>query len=294
MGIFVHPLVLDPHRAFTHNPLADGFQDYFVTAFEFRRILLGLWRNGWTLVDAQQAATGTVRVPAGRKPLVLSEDDVNYYRYFRGRGLASRLTLNRAGDVVAEVDWPHPHTSVDDVVPLVDRFVARHPEFSASGAKGVLAVTGYEGLLGYHDLRSPRQRREVRALAARLKATGWTFASHTWGHINLTDDPLPTIARDTRRWTRLAVPLIGRTDMLIYPYGAWPSAAGIRLLARAGFTIQFDIDIRPYVLHRDGARIMSRLHVDGYAFQAPARMHPLFSVRRVIDPRRPWPLQTPG
>ena len=40
----------------------------------------------------------TVRVPAGRRPLVLSEDDVNYYHYFDGRGLAARLVL--AGDQV--------------------------------------------------------------------------------------------------------------------------------------------------------------------------------------------------
>jgi hypothetical protein len=292
MNIFFHPLVLDPRLAFTDDQLGLGFQEYFVTAYEFQRILDGLWRHGWTLVDAHQAASGHVLVPAGRKPLVLSEDDVNYYRYFDGRGLASRLVLDGDGNVVAQVDGAHPYLTTDDVVPMVDAFVANHPDFSVDGAKGVLALTGYEGLLGYHDLGDPAQREQISAVIARLKATGWTFASHTYGHIDLTEDSLATIAHDTTEWRELALPLIGPTDMLIYPFGARPTDAAARYLRRAGFDIQFDIDIRPRRYHNGGAIVMSRLHIDGYAFQAPARMRPLFSVRRVMDPQRPWPLTT--
>ena len=287
-GIFVHPLVLRPRLAFTADGLGLGFQHFFVTAREFRRILHGLWRHGWTLVDARRAARGDVRVPAGRKPLVLSEDDVNYYAYFRGRGLASRLVLDRHGNVRAHVGSGRGHRlTKDDVVPLVDAFVARHPEFSAGGAKGVLGVTGFEGLLGYHHLDQAAERRQVRALAAHLRATGWEFASHTYGHINLAADSLSTIAVDTARWKRLAQPLLGHTDMLIYPFGARPTDAGVAFLRQQGFRIQFDIDVIPRRVVRDGAIVMSRLHVDGYAFDDPARMRPLFSVRHVRDPRRP-------
>lgn len=101
--LFVHPLVLDPAAAFTDDALGRGFQDYFVTAREFRAVLDQLWQNGWTLVDVHRAAAGTVRVPRGRKPLVLVEDDVNYYRYFEGRGLARRLVLGPDDRVLAEL-----------------------------------------------------------------------------------------------------------------------------------------------------------------------------------------------
>lgn len=287
-GIFVHPLVLRPGLAFTADPLGVGFQHFFVTGYEFRRILRGLWRHGWTLVDPHRAANGHVRVPAGRTPLVLSEDDVNYYAYFRGRGLASRLVLNDDGEVRAEVRGRHGrHLTMTDVVPLVDAFVQRHPEFSADGAKGLLAVTAYEGLFGEHHLRRPAARARVRALVARLRATGWTIASHTYGHIDLSRDSLATIARDTRRWKQVASPLLGPTDVLVYPFGARPTDAGVTLLRRAGFRIQIDIDVVPHRFRRDGATIMSRLHVDWYAFDAPRRMAPLFSVRRVRDPARP-------
>ena len=50
--------------------------------------------------------------------------------------------------------------------------------------------------------------------------------------------------------------------VLIYRFGAVPNAAGVRQLARAGFTIQLDIDIDIAARreHRDGAALMSRRH----------------------------------
>src|SRR5437764_6304701 len=100
--LFVHPLVLRPDLAFTGDALGRGFADYFVTVREFHRILDQVWRNGWTLVDPQRVAAGDVRVPHGRRPLVLQEDDANYYACFDGRGLASRLVLDEQGEESAQ------------------------------------------------------------------------------------------------------------------------------------------------------------------------------------------------
>lgn len=288
-GMFFHPLILVPERAFTDDQLGRGFAHYFVTAHEFRAILDGLWRNGWTLVDAHRAAAGTVEVPIGRKPLVLSEDDVNYYDYFAGRGLAKRLVLDPSGNVKAEyADASGIRLTDDDVVPLVDEEVARHPEFSAQGAKGVLAVTGYEGLFGEKDLTDPAARQRVRALVARLHATGWLVASHTYGHIDLSKDSLAAVARDTSRWLALTRGLIGPTDLLIYPFGARPSAAGRAWLRDAGFRIQFDIDVTARRLAVDGVVVLSRRHIDGYAFSGqPRELAKFFDVATVIDPGRP-------
>ena len=282
--LFVHPLVLDPRRAFTADRLGQGFADYFVTAVEFHRILDRLWRNGWTLVSPLAVATGNVRVPRGRKPLVLQEDDVNYYAYFNGRGLARRLVVDDAGRVLSEyADNTGTHLTDQDVVPLVDAEVARHPEFSAAGAKGLLAVTGYEGLLGEHNLADPAARARLRRLAAALRADGWTFASHTYGHINLSVDSLAVIARDTARWRSVAGDLLGPVHVLVYPFGARPSEAGRALLRDAGFTVQYDIDVRAKRWLDNGVVMMSRRHVDGFAFADPSAMAPFFDVATVRD-----------
>jgi hypothetical protein len=287
--VFFHPLVIHPRLAFTADRLGLGFQHFFVTVHEFRGILRGLWRHGWTLVDAHRAATGRVRVPVGRKPLVLSEDDLNYYAYFWGRGLASRLVVDAAGDVRVDVVEPSGQQRVtdQDLIPLVDEFVARHPEFSAQGAKGLLGLTAYEGLFGEHHLDRSAARARVRALVARLRATGWSFASHTYGHIDLGADSLATIAADTARWKAAARGLLPPTDMLIYPFGARPTVAGLELLRDEGYRVQFDIDIRPRLVHEHGVIVMSRRHIDGYAFEVPSQLRQFFSVAAVRDPMRP-------
>jgi len=282
--LFVHPLVINPRLAFTADPLGVSFQENFVTALEFQRILDQLWIKGWTLVDVYSAANGTVRVPIGRRPLVLSEDDVNYYHYFDGRGLAKRLVLD-AGQVRAEL--PNGQLTDQDVVPLVDAEVARHPAFSADGAKGGLAVTGYEGLLGEHDPNQPTARARLMALTEWLTGHGWTFASHTWGHIDLSSSSPATIAWDTKQWTTLAVPFLGHTDVLVYPFGARPDAAAIHQLAAAGYRIQLDIDIVARTIRIGGAIMMSRRHVDGYTFDVPQRQAPFYDVATVRDPARP-------
>lgn len=281
--LFFHPLVQRPERAFTSDRLGRGFADYFVTVAEFRRILDQLWRNGWTLVDVHRAAAGTVRVPVGRKPMVLSVDDVNYYDYFVGRGLASRLVLDgdrvRADAQAAVGD--------DDIVPLVDAAVRAHPEFSAEGAKGVLGLTGYQGLFGERDLADVAARARVAVLADRLRATGWTMASHTYGHMTLATSSTQVLRRDTARWIDLTRSLLGPVDVLIYPFGSRPSTAGVRQLRDAGFTIHLDIDVRPTHVDLDGVIRMGRRHIDGLAFEAPRRLRPFFDVGTVRDNRRP-------
>lgn len=286
--LFFHTLVVRPDLAFTGDALGRSFADYSVTVGEFERILTGLWQRGWTLVDIHRVAAGTVRVPPGRRPLVLSEDDVNYYGYTRARGQPQRLVA-ADGRIRAEIaDAAGVRLTDDDLVPMVDAFVAQHPEFSADGAKGVLALTGYEGLFGERlEPPDPAAAARVRNLASTLRATGWVLASHTYGHIHLERDSFAVVRRDIARWRALAEPLIGPTDVLIYPYGGRPVAAAADLLARQGFTIQCDIDILPRTEHRPAYTLMSRRHIDGLAFDVPKRLAPFFDVRRVRDPRRP-------
>lgn len=91
------------------------------------------------------------------------------------------------------------------MVPLIDRFVEEHPDFSYRGAKGIVALTGYNGILGYRtdqsyetrpddldankvewldahpDFSLAKEREGAKKVADAMKAEGWLFASHTWG-----------------------------------------------------------------------------------------------------------------
>ncbi|WP_145456386.1 polysaccharide deacetylase family protein, partial [Staphylococcus epidermidis] len=53
-----------------------------------------------------------------------------------------------------------------------------------------------------------------------MKRDGWTFASHSWGHIDFANSSYDQIVRDTKRWKNEVEPIIGKTDVFIYPHGA--------------------------------------------------------------------------
>lgn len=288
--LFFHTLVLHPRLAF-RGPQGRGFRDYFVTVDEFRRILGELYRRRWTLVDLHRAVRGRVKVPRGRRPFVLSEDDVNYYRYEQGHGIARRLVLDHGRVRTEDRNGGRVRVSDDDLVPILDTFVRAHPLFSVGGAKGVLGLTGYEGLFGervqdHHTPGLARRIARARAVARRLHSTGWTFASHTYGHIDLARDAETTVVRDAQRWRAQAEPILGRTDVLIYPFGSAPPPGSpqAQALARVGYRIQLGIDAVPRLVRAAGLSVMARRHIDGIAFaQQRHALRRLFSVRKVED-----------
>jgi Polysaccharide deacetylase len=293
--IFFHPLVVDPSRAF-HGSEGAGFRNYFVTVREFRRTLRELYRRHWVLADIESAARGTLRVPVGKRPLVMSVDDLNFYDYMRAVGPGYRLALDRSGRVAVELrdrSGRHPHLSRSaDIVPILDDFATAHPDFSPDGAKGVIALTGYEGALGERtnvvNARDiGRRRMRARRVVKRMKATGWRFASHSWGHIDLSRASAAWVRRDSSRWRREVEPLIGPTDVYVYPFGAEPPDQTRAMLHREfGFKIFCSIDSRPTLKRVGDIIAMSRRHIDGYAFEGQrVNLKRLFNVSRVVDRR---------
>jgi hypothetical protein len=290
--LFFHTLVIHPELAFTQEPIGQGFRDWFVTVGEFRKILVQLDANGWTLVDINRAVHGTARVPRGRRPLVISEDDVNYYDNTRARGLGWKLALDQHGDVkIEEHDASGVHLTDNDLVPIIDEFVEHHPEFAADGAKGVLAVTGYEGVLGerVNDRTAPDWPdtvKRARALAARLRATGWTFASHSYAHDDETKISLAKLIHDSNEWQTEDEPIVGPTDVYVYPYGAGfpPDSPQIGVLRDFGFTILCDIDVTARLTPGTGVTVMTRRHIDGISFaDQPTALAQFFDVSTVED-----------
>lgn len=318
--LFFHSLIVDPKRAFDDGPSAQGYADYMVTVKEFKAILASLYRKGYVLVNPHDIAAKNgqgemeyrpIKLPKGKKPLVLSEDDVSYYEYMDGDGFADNLALDDDGKVTNTYQDAQGKTRRGsyDLPTLVDDFVAEHPDFSYRGSKGIIALTGYNGVLGYRTsdieygddkhVDVPEQKKQAKKVAGALKDEGWVFASHTWGHANLTDSSLERIKRDTRKWDDEVRPLIGDTDLLIYPFGAdlagigHYSGAKYRLLAKDGFDFFFGIDASTpaWMQLTDDYLRQARINVDGLSMHAALQgkhhvLDQFFDVRKVIDPAR--------
>ncbi len=306
--LFFHPLVAFPELAFDGDRISQGYDDWFVTVPEFKKMLDELYKRNYILVNLTSlyrtetengktvAKPQKLMLPPGKKPFVLSVDDINYYDYMRENGNAWRLVPDTDGSVTAWARTPdgEEKTSRDwELVPIVDDFVKAHPDFSWEGAKGVLALTGYQGVLGYRTRPdSPTYEADKKAaldVIARLKKDGWLFASHSWGHVDVREVSLARLKQDTEKWEREVEPLTGPTDIFIYPYGSRvpdndPKFAYLR---SQGFDVFCSVGPSPYKIFKDGTLQMDRRHIDGVALRTQrGRLDPLFGDTPLLDPAR--------
>jgi len=245
-------LIADPVRAFNDANYSTSFKKNFVTTEEFSKILTSLYENGYILVSIddfiteETTPTGAtvykakpLYLPEGKKPLLLTQTNVNYNLYLvdsdgdlvpdkNGSGFASRLVVNSDGSVTCEmVDSTGSTVTGDfDLVPILDKFVDAHPDFSYRGAKAVLALTGYNGLFGYRTQASAEQvlgsvayQQEIdnaKAVATALRNNGYQLTCYTYDNAAYGDRSLVQIQADLAEWTAEVQPILGQLDVLVY------------------------------------------------------------------------------
>lgn len=324
--LFFHPVVAYPEVAFTGSQ-ANGIDDWMVTVGEYNKILQSLYDKGYILVDindiwseyttedgVQRMGKNKLLIPAGKKPLVFSYDDVNYYEYMLENGFTYKLILGEDGLLWSYGKDPQGNDVVSqdlDAVTILDKFVREHPDFSPYGAKGCLSLTGFEGILGYRtqtdrSLRDAAAKAEheayrqleieaVRPIIEELKRTGWTFGCHTWGHINLDSKGMGTIQNDMERWTDEVGSLIGETTILFYPHGARPDGGDwkqtgeeFRYLQGLGYRVLCSVGVSSFshIKTDISAVICDRLHPDGTTLRSARsleRYMKFYDAREVID-----------
>ncbi len=338
--IFFHSLIVDTDRAFDGDYDEAGYNLYMATVDEFEAILQQMYDRGYILVSPYDVAYevtdesgthfvyGTIRIPEGKTPFMMSQDDVNYYSYMvgtgdgknetpifadaTGDGFASRIVIGEDGYPTCEYVDADGNTLVGayDLVPILENFIQEHPDFSYHGARAILGVTGYEGVFGYRTkpsyedaLGSEAYAQEVEAakeVAQCLKDHGWILASHTYGHPNYSDISAERIATDMEKWLTTVGSIIGDTDILIYPYGG--DISGVTeynftndkytVLYEAGFRYFFNVDSKVYWCQlTETSYRAARRNIDGYRmWYYPEKLSDLFDVDSVFDAARPTPV----
>lgn len=311
--VFFHSLIAYTDLAFDNDSRANGYNYWMTTVSEFENMLPQLLDRGYILYDItelieQDPSDDTkiqkkdIYLPEGKKPLVISIDDVNYYEYMKTDGFATKLVLDENGEVANEIVTPDKETIISrraDVMPILDDFVKEHPEFSFNGAKGVIALTGYQGALGYRitDLKGEELEQAIldaTAVANKLKETGWKFACHSYTHNQYFKNYTVTMSQikyDTKRWKKYIEPVVGETNIYISPFGVRFKSTDerYRYLVNEGFNIFCPVQKNPELsLYGDNA-IMTRFNLDGYSMFNRAKYinETYYNVDEVIDSARP-------
>ena len=195
------------------------------------------------------AKNDSLMLPPEKKAFVLSIDDLSYYHSYGigTQGYATRMLVDENGKPKCEYTDAEGVTTIGDydVVPRIDTFIEQHPDFSYRGARGTVAMTGYNGVFGYRtnnyykDINDPHLDPDqiqwlqehpdfnwdddcarAKAVADAMKAEGWTFASHTYGHLNAESADLDRLQADHERWVTVNEPILGKVDKIIFAFGA--------------------------------------------------------------------------
>ena len=332
--VFFHTLIYDTSKAFDGDAKSGNYNQVMTTVSEFNKIIQIMYDKGYVRVSPHDMAyvnedgtmsRGSIMVPEGKIPFVLSQDDVSYYHYMDGDGCASKLVLDENGQVKNEYIEDDGSVSVGDydLVPLLDDFIREHPDFSYHGRKGILAMTGYNGVLGYRtdiayktgeklqddqkkfladnpDFDYDQDVAEATKVANAMKAEGWEFASHTWGHMNATERSAEDLQTDDQKWKSYVAPILGDTDMVIFAFGAdigdWEGYSSdnpkFQSYKSAGYNYFCNVDSSQYFVQiTDQYFRQGRRNLDGYRmYYNPDMLSDLFDVSEVWDSSRPTPV----
>ena len=303
-----HVLIEDMTRAKQDAELGGSYNKNFVTTGEFSKILTQLYNNGYVLVDfdsfvsAQADLDGnekfmvkSIMLPEGKKPVMLTETMVNYFAYMvdgdgdgnpdaKGDGFANKLVLDANGDIKAEYIDASGQTLVGnyDFVPILEDFIAEHPDFCYQGARAILAVTGHEGVFGYRCNTSyistvsqqyyDEQVAGAKAITNALRDKGYTIACYTYKNDAYGKLSVAQIQADLQSWTSQVVNVIGPVDTFVFAktsrlteYGANSNA--FQVMYSSGFRYFISNDTSPLTEINDTYVRQNRLMVTGENMQ---------------------------
>lgn len=117
-----------------------------------------------------------------------------------------------------------------DLVPVLESFIAEHPDFVYRGARAILAVTGSEGVFGYRTNTSYVSRFgqayydnevvEAKKVVAALREKGYTIASYTYSNQDYRKMNTLQIQAEVTNWTNQVTPVLGDVDTIVFARGS--------------------------------------------------------------------------
>lgn len=313
--VFFHSLIADTKKAFDGDYMSNGYNYWMTTVDEFNRMLEQMYESGYVLVSIHDIAheevqadgstkmvAGEILLPEDKKPFVLSQDDVNFYEYMQKDGFAKRIVIDENGYPACEIvqDGVTSVARDYDVVPILEKFIEEHPDFSYRGARGIIGVTGYEGVMGYRTNETDSETydedlKQAIETANRLKEIGWEFASHSYGHGHMGQKSADYVASDSKHWDSAIASIVGDTDIYLFPYGediqegvGNYSGEKYETLYSYGFRYFCGVYAYPWIQVKDAYVRMTRRNLDGFTMHFhPERLEDLFDVETTIDEARP-------
>lgn len=350
--IFYHSLINDTSSAFNTSVLGqfavDGMNAWMTTISEFDSITQQLYDNGYVYVRLRDLVVETVDangnvtfepnnnllLPEGKKAIVLSIDDLSYYHSYEPASYPDKLVLDDNGVVKCHYVKPDGTEEVGDfdVVPRLNTFLTEHPDGAYKGARGLIALTGYNGVFGYRtdvdyrdklnlmadqakwleehpDFDFEGEIEQAKVIAEAIKESGWEFASHTWGHLSVTNKTADELRIDNEKWINTVQNIVGPVDTIIFAHGNdigdWQDYSAdnekFQYFKNAGYNYFCNVDgsVPYWVQIRSNYVRQGRINLDGYMLYQSSQgattvLDHMFKASQAFDHSRPTPVVANG
>ena len=241
-NVYTHCLIAFPEINFASQSTYGACGSDCLTPDELRFLLESLYQRGYIIIDAniiydKQNDTffRTIKLPKGKKPLILTFDDVTYDSRKMGRGMVDKLIVDEDGYVCTYTrhsDGSEVISYDNEIFPIIDRFVREHPDFTYRGARGTLFFTGFDGICGYRTQSEPvddreamlgldrqAQIRDAKVVIEALREEGWTFGCHGFDHRSMSTLSYEAFCREIDLWREEVGSIVGDTGLFCWPYG---------------------------------------------------------------------------
>ena len=322
--ICVRSLIADTDVAFSGRYHSSN-TNLHLTIKEFEKILENLYERGYVLVDVEDLIDQSdptfllernLKVPKGKKPLIVVIEDLQYSVADYRCGTCRKLVLNDENQVCGEYQNNAGETVVSrtaEAIGVLDVFVEKHLDFTYDGAKGIISVSGHEACFGYVVAAGELEDRNAALSAANLPQltnitnddidfarekvmeiknvladNGWKFASCTYSYIaDCRNTEKQELIDDFVKWQDQIGTLFGEVHILVYPNGNYIYGTDDRAVyfKNRGFRIFFGGGATPYHIYGDNYLFVDRAMMSYTTLNRKAYKD-LFDYNEIIDPVR--------
>ena len=248
-------LMAFPEKALgDNNNLSASFDESKITTTEFKNILYELYKNNYVLISTNQIIDSKtlkqipLKLPKNKKPILLVFDNVSYKSNYQNLGEIDKIIIDRNNNLATYTTKKSIQDRVaydNEFILILENFIKQFPDCSFNGAKGIIFLTGENGILGYNtnhkNASSKYESKRVSEVIKKLKSLGWQFGCNNYSY--KLDSSLSDMefAKDLSLWNAEVSPLIGTTNLYAYPYGENDeNSSKQELLITSGFKIFFE------------------------------------------------------
>lgn len=295
-------LMAFPEKALdSRNSMSNTYDETKLTTKEFSNIISSLYKNNYTLVNINDLYTqqgdkivkNKLFLPKNKKPLILSFDNVSYKSSYQNLGEIDKLILDRNNNIATYTTKKSIQERIqynNEFVVILEEFIQNNPDFSYNNARGIIFLTGENGILGYNtnhkNASNKHEAKKVSEVVKKLKNLGWLFGcnNYTYSKESLLSDI--EFAKELSLWNKEVKTIIGETNLYAYPFGIHTDRETSKqeLLTSNGFHLFFINSNTPTLEFKNNICIMSRREINGATLRNnKSELIHLFDCEKIYD-----------